>query len=499
MEQVMKQRDARQKEISRHPFFAWLGNNRVPAQDRLAFMPAGALFIMQFRDMNRWVLRFPEPRTEYERAINLSTLEDEKHSRMFLEDWRKLDLDTRLGWRTSDVLWWLFLSPDQEVFRRSGIEFMRLAVDDGDDALIRFGHSEAGEATGHVMLSNTARVTAELSGRTGLEYRYFGPHHLNLESGHVANTEVFKTAVLDPERRERASESCERMFDIFDNIFDEFLHYATTYVDAGTTPRRPRNITAAGNDWIAPTVEIHPRDDHDTEMIRHIQAHKQRLRAHPFYEWLRTDQHSPAERLRRFVPMWVMDILGYRDLNKYVLTYAEPLSAAEHAVNAWASRLSEHSGLFFSDWQALGLDEVLGHAASGALEWLFLDPDMDLHRQNMIEFAKIALRHRDPALRWWMMIALESTGEEFFAQTRPLALAVETETGQQLDYLAGRHDPPITARSTGGDTDGAAPVPLTGDQLELAKKVTSHVFDSMERQLWRSYAIARAGKYAKSS
>ena len=376
---------------------------------------------------------------------------------------------------------------------------MRLAVDDGDDALIRFGHSEAGEATGHVMLSNTARVAVELSGLSGLDYRYFGPYHLDLESGHVANTEgVFETVVLDPGRRGRASEACERMFGIFEDIFDGFLHYAATYLDTGTTPRRPRD-PAAGDDWIAPSVEIHPRDDLDTEMIRHIEERKQRLRAHPFYEWLREDRHSPAERLRRFVPMWVMDILGYRDLNRYALTYAEPAGAAEHAVNAWASRLSEHSGLFLSDWEALGLDQLLGHGASGALEWLFLDPDMDLHRQNMTEFAKIALRHRDPALRWWMMVALESTGEEFFAQTRPLALAVETETGRRLDYLAGRHDPPAAAHNTGGDTDGTAPAPLTGDQLELAKNVTNHVFDSMERQLWRSYAIARAAKYTESA
>jgi hypothetical protein len=498
MEQVMELRDALQKEIGRHPFFDWLLSDRLPVQDRLAFIPAAAFFVMQFRDMNLWVLRYPEPRTEYEWVINCGTLEDEKHSRLFLEDWHKLDLDTRLGWRTSDVLWWLFLSQDQERFRRSGIEFMRLAVDDGDDALIRFGHSEAGEATGHVMLSNTARAAAEMSARTGLEYRYLGPHHLNLESGHVANIEgVFETVVLDPERRERTEKACTRMFDIFENIFDGFLQYGTTYIDVGTTPRRPGNPTAAAGDWIAPALDIHPRDDLDTEMLRHIEAHKQRLREHPFYEWLRQNQLSPAERLRRFVPMWVMDILGYRDLNRYALTYAEPHSAAEHAVNAWASRLSKHSRLVMSDWQALGLDQRLGHAASDALEWLFLDPDMDLHRQNMIEFAKIALRHRDPALRWWMMVALESTGEEFFTQTRPLALAAETETGQRLDYLAGRHDSPAAAHGTGGDNDGVAPAPLIGDQLELAKNVTSHVFNSMERLLWRSYAIARAGKYAE--
>ena len=151
-----------------------------------------------------------------------------------------------------------------------------------------------------------------------------------------------------------------------------------------------------------------------------------------------------------------------------------------------------------SDWEALDLDQVLGHDASSTLEWLFLDADMDLHRQNMIEFAKLALRHRAPALRWWMMVALESTGEEFFAQTRPLALAVETETGQRLDYLAGRHDPPATG-NRGGRTVISAPAPLGRDQLELAKTITNHVFDSMDQQLWRSYAIARAGKHVQSA
>ena len=238
MENVVKLRDARQEQISRHAFFDWMRSDVVSLSDRLTFAPAGALFIMQFRDMNRWVLRFPEPRSEFEWVINLGTLEDEKHSRMFLQDWRKLDLDNRLGWRAGDVLWWLFLSPDQEVFRRSGIEFMRLAVDDGDDAMIRFGHSEAGEATGHVMLSNTAGVASELSALTGLDYGYFGPYHLELESGHVGNTEgVFETVVLDRDSRERASAACTRMFDIFDGIFDGFLHYAATYLNTGTTPR----------------------------------------------------------------------------------------------------------------------------------------------------------------------------------------------------------------------------------------------------------------------
>jgi hypothetical protein len=498
MKHVIQLRDAGQQAVRGHAFFDWLSADRLPAQDQLSIGPAGALFIMQFRDMNRWVLRFPEPHTEYEWLINLGTLEDEKHSKMFLEDWRKLELDTRLGWRTGDMLWWLFLSPDQEAFRRSGIEFIRLVVDDGDDALIRFGHSEAGEATGHVMLSNTARIAAKLSSRTGLEYRYFGPYHLDLESGHVGNTEgVFETVMLDPGRRERAAEACQRMFGIFDNIFDGFLHYANTYLDTGTVPRRPHLPAVAGDDWTAPSLVINPRDDHDAELMRHIETRKGMLRAHPFYEWLRRDERGPADKLRQFIPMWVMDILGYRDLTKYALTFAEPTGAAEQAVNEWASRLSAHSGLFLSDWDALELDDLLGHTASEALEWLFFDADMDVHRENMMEFAKIAMRQRDPVLRWWMLVALESTGEEFFTQTRPLALAAEAETGGRLDYLAGRHDPPAGTGGTGERIELSAPAPLTGEQLELAKNITDHVFDSMQRQLWRSHAIVRAGKYGQ--
>ncbi|WP_065150552.1 hypothetical protein [Mycobacterium asiaticum] len=497
MKHVMELRDAGQEAARRHAFFNWLSAEHIPARDRLAIGPAGAFFIMQFRDMNRWVLRFPEPRDEYEWLINLGTLEDEKHSRMFLEDWRKLDLDSRLGWRTSDVLWWLFLSPDQETFRRSGIEFIRLAVDDGDDALIRFGHSEAGEATGHVMLSNTARVAAELSRQTGLEYRYFGPYHLDLESGHVANTEgLFEAVVLDPERRERAGEACQRMFGIFDDIFTGFYDYATTYLEPGVVPHKPAVVSLARDDWTAPALVVRPRDDHEAELVRHIEQHKARLRAHPFYDWLRGDQRGAAERLRLFIPMWVMDILGYRDLTKYAMTYAQPGCAEEEAVNEWASRLSQHSRLFLSDWEALGLDQELGHTASDALEWLFLDADMDLHRQNMVEFAKIALRHRDPVLRWWMLVALESTGEEFFAQTQPLALAAEAETGGRLDYLCGRHDPPSVTGDAGGSVEISAPASLTAEQLGLAKHIADHVFASMDRQLWRSYAVARAGKYA---
>lgn len=497
MKDIMALRDNRQDALAKHPFFAWLHSDRAAIEDRLKFAPMGAFFIMQFRDMNRWVLRFPQVRDEFEWVINLGTQEDEKHSRMFLEDWHKLHIDDYLRWRASDMLWWLFLSPDQETFRRTGIEFTSLAVEDGNDALIRFGHSEAGEAAGHVFLSNTAKVAESLAGKTGLNYRYFGPYHLDLESGHVANTEgVFEEAVLDTRRRAHSKQLCDRMFDLFEQIFDSFLYFANNYVDTNTVPRRPAEQARVTQEWTAPPLEIRPRDQRDTEVARRLLQRKAQVAAHPFYGWVREDNGlSAAQKLTRFIPMWVMDILGYRDLNKYAMTYADPQDSAQRAINTWARRLSAHSGLFLSDWDALKLDTLLGYSASETLEFLFLDQDMDLHRGNMMEFTKLALRHRDPAVRWWMMAALESTGEQFFAHTKPLALAVEQETGGRLDYLSGRHDTPEEGTNTGGAVHGGAPAPLSAEGLNAALTLVDHVFDSMEAQLWRSLAVARANKF----
>ncbi len=497
MKEVMTLRDSRQAALGKHPLFEWLHNDRVAVEDRLKFAPMGAFFMMRFRDMNRWVLRFPQVRNEFEWVINLGTQEDERHSRMFIEDWHKLDINKYLSWKASDTLWWLFLSPDQEIFRRSGIEFISLAVEDGNDALIRFGHSEAGEASGHVFLSNTAKVAVSLADKTGLNYRYFGPYHLNLESGHVGNTEgVFEEAVLDTGRRAHSKELCHRMFDIFERLFDAFLYYANTYVDTKTVPRRPAESARGTAGWIAPPLEIKPGDQRDIEVARRLIQRKAQIAAHPFYDWVREDNGlSAVQKLRRFIPMWVMDFLGYRDLNKYAMTYADPQDSAQRAVNAWARRLSTHSGLFLSDWDALELDRLLGYSASETLEFLFLDQDMDLHREHMIEFAKLALRHRDPAVRWWMMAALESTGEQFFAHTQPLALAVERETGMRLDYLSGRHDAPEAATDTGGEMDGVPPAALSAEGCDAALRLVDHVFDSMEDQLWRSLAVVRANKF----
>ncbi|MFD9636840.1 hypothetical protein [Streptomyces violascens] len=188
-----------------------------------------------------------------------------------------------------------------------------------------------------------------------------------------------------------------------------------------------------------------------------------------------------------------MDISGHRDLNRYAMPYENPSDPARRAINDWADRLSTHSDLLLGDWDALQLDELIGFSASEALKFIFLDPDMDLHREHMIEFAKLTLRHDDPAVRWCVMTALETTGEEFLRQTSQLARAVERETGRHLDYLCGRHDPP-----TGPAGPHRPPARLTRQTQQLAMDLIDVVFEPMDSQLWHSYIIARADKFGAS-
>jgi hypothetical protein len=110
------------------------------------------------------------------------------------------------------------------------------------------------------------------------------------------------------------------------------------------------------------------------ELSRLLDGRRATTAAHPFYAWLRDDAHvRPLQKLQRFVPMWAVDVMGYRDLNRYCLRFEEPRDERERAYNTWVDELQTHSGLFLNDWDALDMDDALGWGASHTFEILFLD------------------------------------------------------------------------------------------------------------------------------
>jgi hypothetical protein len=488
MEQVLAHIGAKATELHEHPLFQWIGSSDVPPEAQLAILPGLVTFTMGFCDLNRWVLRYPYPGDDLRRGINSHTFEDQTHSRLYLDDWRDLDLDRRLGWTASDTLWWLFLAEDNEIPRAQGAYLRALAVADGGDPLLRFAQSEVIEACGGVFFAHTAKVAEAAGARTGKEYRYLGPYHLARETGHLGCERLFAAQQLDPAQRRQAMHLADTMFTLFHDLFSSLLRYARSHVAAqqvprpSATPARPRDPAATGSGLALPQADaaVHPTQ----EPLQHLlEERRKQVARHPFYSWMKeTGAAEPLWALRRFVPMWAMEIMGFRDLVWYGLRYPEPAGELEHAVNRWAGDLQTHSALFLDDWRELDLDRLLGWTASETLAFYYLDPLMEAHRRNFITFTELGAAHPDPVLRLWLVEALEETGLDFFASTAALATRAEATSTLRLDYLAGRHDlahPPGRPARHPAFKDRA----INAATYRVAARMINRAFDVMAEHL----------------
>ena len=474
--------------LDAHPLYAWMASADVPLAQRFVFAPLFANFILGFRDLNRWFLRYPQPRDVYEAAINAHTEEDETHSALFLEDWRELGLDAQLGWGVEDTMAWYYTAPETEVFRRYAMRLTRMCVET-PDPLVRFGMMEAIETCGHVFFGHTAPLAAELSRRTGAALRYFGPFHLARETGSLIDADdLFETVVLTPERRRRALALVEEVFAMFTVKNDHLLAYASA-VTAGAAPPQPaRNAQRA----VAPGASVRPLHavEHviDGPMGERLAARKAELAAHPFLTWLAAPAADPLTKLRAYLPLWIPDIMGYADLMTYALAYPEPRNAAERALNRHAARLAGHHRLFLADAAALDLDGALGWSAGETLHFLGRSRHTELQRRSLAAFVEIAFRHPSPVVRYWLMEALQASGEAFFRHGSVLARAAERRLGRPLNYLADRHRlaHPALDPDPAADAVRFARLPVAAAEQQAALAGIDTVFDRLSAQMDQS-------------
>ncbi|GAA0543095.1 hypothetical protein [Actinomadura livida] len=501
MESVLQLVAKRQADLDRHPLFEWMNSGDRAIPDPLLIMPPMATFSMGFRDVNKWVFRYPEAADDLQRGINVHTFEDQTHSRLFLEDWKRLGLNEWLGWTASDTLWWLFRAETNEVAREHGVYFLSMAVADREDPLLRFAQSEMMEALGAVFFKHASKIAIRFTEQTGVELPYMGPFHVALETGHMDCEDLFVEQRLDERKRTRALDLADTIYRIFTAQLDMWLDYAQKYIDTGNAPRPParpmidRSAGGGPGPRLVADGPVHPSQE---PLQKLLTARRKRSEAHPFYSWLenRGDRVTALQALQRFIPMWTMDIMGYRDLNRYAMRYAEPVTDLHHAVNSWADDLTTHNTLFFNDWKQLGLDEILGWNSSDTLEFCYLDPQTDVHRRNIVKFTELAVAHDDPVLRLWLMNALETSGEPFFRRTKALADEAEAVTGVRLDYLGDRHEIAHHA-----PVDAAAPAvhfkdrPLTPAAREVAAHMIETVFDAGDEQLEISLDVALSNKF----
>ena len=195
-----------------------------------------------------WVLRYPAPASQLQAAINAHTTEDATHSRLYVQDWRALGFDERLGFSAADTLWWLFALPHTRPFRDRLPVLAGIAAADRGDPVLRFVQAEAIEASGNAFFAGVTPVAEQFSTLTGVQYRYFGQYHLDRETGHIDNGNAFDGIVLDAGQRAEALRLFDRVFDAMVGFVDACYEYALAYAGPGVLPR-PGRDPGWGAEW----------------------------------------------------------------------------------------------------------------------------------------------------------------------------------------------------------------------------------------------------------
>jgi hypothetical protein len=205
------------------PFFEHLRNRALSPEERLSFFPCMAPFILSFGDLNRYVLRVEPTDDPHQAMINAHTHEDDHHWPWYLEDFAKLGYDQQSA--PTDTLRRLW----SDTSAQSRLLSHRLAhLIWSASPAVRLAIVEAIEETGNVLFSLTSRIAAELREKTGVDLRYCGDFHFQLESGHAMNNEHADLAriALDDATRADAIRCVDQVFAWFADWTHELLRYA---------------------------------------------------------------------------------------------------------------------------------------------------------------------------------------------------------------------------------------------------------------------------------
>jgi hypothetical protein len=226
MKEVLELIEQKTQEFAQLPFFQFLKDTSIHPRKRLAWAPAIAPFAMNFGELNRLYLRKEPTNNKLQEIINNHTREDAHHWKWFLQDLEKLGVNKSLSFNEALKFLW---SEELQKTRKLSQDLFTLSTIH-DDPILKIVIIEVIEATGHTAQSVFAPVATELQRITQKEYRYFGEHHFQVESGHLAGVdnieELLESIEITEEQKVKALEIVEQTFHSFTEFINEMFLYA---------------------------------------------------------------------------------------------------------------------------------------------------------------------------------------------------------------------------------------------------------------------------------
>lgn len=225
MKEVLLHIENKKQEFANLEFFKFLQDKSIPPRQRLAFAPCFAPFAMGFGELNRYVWRDEPTNDPIQAIINQQTYEDDDHWIWFLEDLQKLDLDKSFNF--TDTLKFLW-SEEIQILRQTFYEIYRYTYK--AIPIHKLLVIEVVEATADIFFSATTKVVKELDFNDYLEYKYFGIHHLLIDSNHNMDAsetiEYVSNIELENNVAKKAFELVDETFKLFSQSLNVLLDYA---------------------------------------------------------------------------------------------------------------------------------------------------------------------------------------------------------------------------------------------------------------------------------
>jgi hypothetical protein len=213
-----------------------MGDERLDPRERMAFYPCMAPFILNFGDLNKFVLRCEPAADAHQAMVNAHTREDDHHWPWYLEDFAKLGFDAP----ATPTHWMRFLWGDEtQQGRRLMAGLTGLVA--GTTGLERLVIIEAIEETGNVLFGAMLPLAEALERRLGRELRYCGAFHFEREAGHAVGADHAELARLElaPPERAHCLRLVDEVFALFEPWTHELLHYAKAHPPRPKTDRPP--------------------------------------------------------------------------------------------------------------------------------------------------------------------------------------------------------------------------------------------------------------------
>jgi hypothetical protein len=170
-------------------------------------------------------------------------------------------------------------------------------------------------------------------------------------------------------------------------------------------------------------------------------------------------------------------IMGFADMNKWFLSYAEPQGELERVINEHTLEDRTHSKLFHENWSELELCGVESWPAVKTLWWLFHARGTEGVRRFGMEILGLSVRFPDPIVRFSMMEAIEICGDVFFGNTAPLAQQLTAKHGFEHVYFGHYHRERETGHLQADETAFTRSV-LTSEQAREAAAAVDRIYDN---------------------